>query len=109
MIFVVRQKNIQTRYFYTFRFFQKGMGNLRFFTIHPFSYRKYATIFWTNALIKKTGNGSVDKQNILSSSWFLMMNEQIKLQQIFLKDFDIRQYRFKPKKKSEKIGKFQIF
>jgi len=41
--FVVRQ-NIKTRLFILFAF-PKGMGNLRFSQIHPFSISKYATIF----------------------------------------------------------------
>jgi len=63
IFFVVRQK-YQTKIFYNFSLFQKGMGNLRFPQIHPFSHiENMPTIFFDKCPLLKTEMDRWIKQN----------------------------------------------
>jgi transcription-repair coupling factor (superfamily II helicase) len=87
-----------------FSLFQKGMGNLRFSQIHPFSYRNVQQFFGQMPLLKTEMDRWVKQKNTVI---VMVPNDERanKVQQIF-KDFEIVSKIVKPKK--IEVGKVQI-
>lgn len=87
-----------------FSLFQKGMGNLRFSEIHPFSYRNMQQFFGQMPLLKTELDRWIKQNNTVIV--IVPSDERAnKVQQIF-KDFEITSKVVKPKK--IEVGKVQI-
>lgn len=98
-----KTKSIQQDVLY-FSLFQKGMGNLRFSQIHPFSYRNMQQFFGQMPLLKTEMDRWIKQKNTVIV--MVPSDERAnKVQQIF-KDFEIDSKVVKPKK--IEVGKVQI-
>ncbi|WP_424309414.1 transcription-repair coupling factor [Carnobacterium sp.] len=87
-----------------FSLFQKGMGNLRFSEIHPFSYRNTQQFFGQMPLLKTEMDRWIKQNNTVIV--MVPTDERAKKVQQIFKDFEIVSKVIKPKK--IEVGKVQI-